>query len=50
MGTLRSLMGEKNPQKYLKKIVVFYRDANKMCTCADDLLGIYEELIVFMVK
>jgi hypothetical protein len=35
---------------YLKKIVIFYREVNKSCENADDLLNIYEELLIKGVK
>lgn len=47
---MRTLVGELNPQKYLKKLVVFYRETTKCCSCADELLTIYEHLTVRLIK
>jgi hypothetical protein len=35
LKVLQSLLKENNPQKYLKKIVIFYREAAKLCESAD---------------
>lgn len=38
------LSKETNPQKYLKKIVIIYRELSKKCTSADELILYYENL------
>lgn len=47
---LKNIKGERSPQRYLKKIVIFYREASTNVTCADELLYIYEYLIVELIK
>ena len=42
VGLLDALRGEKHPQKYLKKLVIFYREVSKECENADELLSVYE--------
>ena len=42
---LDDLRDEKHPQKYLKHLVVFYKEVSKSCENADDLLCLYEEVI-----
>ena len=40
---------ENNPQKYLKNIVLIYRELGKLCESADQLLVYYERLIYEIV-
>ena len=34
-AVLEGLKGERHPQKYLKKVVIFYREASKHCSNVD---------------
>lgn len=44
------MKNESNPQKYLKLIVIIYRELGKVCENADELLTYYERLIVELIK
>lgn len=44
------LSKETSPQKYLKKIVIIYRELSKKCSNADELILYYEALFHEMAK